>query len=582
MNTVNEAFADDLTLVFRMQRGVIQKILEILENFGKLSGLYINREKTHIMITGKEWEGGEDIEGITIKRECKLLGLMLDYKLENIGKNWDNCVQKISGLINYWNQFNLTLTGRIMVAKTFLLSQVTFFLGIIEIGPIKIRQIEDMIGKYVLGKLQVARDRLYKKIEQGGLGLLSLGELNTAMKSAWVNRWKKEGLKVDVTGTRVFRTTWNNDCETIRADDIPKIRYPIARAVADEWTKFRAKVYENDGHIFKGRVFFNPGITNRIGQMLGDGNIFGLEKANRYKNSLRDVRFEGILNEVGNILPKITVENKLGFPLLAMEYRRLAESVNYVLKKFKPVVALIGMSKTIGDHLNAIKRGSFKLRKLISGRGSRPYREFTYDKIRPINTLWEHLGIEKEEGLLWCGMHLWCIQEISSEVRQFTFKWNQGMVHGNTVISHFGDVDRKCTFCKLKEEDRLKNALGRDLTDDEKDGMIIVDETRVHIFWECNVTQESVQNIYKQVWETRIGVTKNDFLMGRNFGTMEATLLYMMVNMYIKYDIWRYKLANAIPNCNSISNNIKNNINNLMRYQKWRNLLPLVRRNIPR
>ena len=121
-----------------------------------------------------------------------------------------------------------------------------------------------------------------------------------------------------------------------------------------------------------------------------------------------------------------------------------------------------------------------------------------------------------------------------------------------------------------------------DLTDDEKDGMIIVDENRLHIFWECSVTQESVQKIYKQIWETRIEVTKKDFLMGRNFGNMEATLLYMMVNMLIKFDIWKYKLAKTIPNCNLISNNIKNNINNLMRYQKWRNILLLVRRNIPR
>jgi hypothetical protein len=41
-----------------------------------------------------------------------------------------------------------------------------------------------MIEKYTTGKLQIAKDRIYNKIEQGGLGLLKIWELNVAMKSA--------------------------------------------------------------------------------------------------------------------------------------------------------------------------------------------------------------------------------------------------------------------------------------------------------------------------------------------------------------------------------------------------------------
>jgi hypothetical protein len=86
------------------------------EDFSKLSGLAINRDKTHIMVCGRNWEGGDTIEGIAVKKECRLLGVILDNKLENLQCNWENRISKISGLIYYWNQYNLTITGRVLVA----------------------------------------------------------------------------------------------------------------------------------------------------------------------------------------------------------------------------------------------------------------------------------------------------------------------------------------------------------------------------------------------------------------------------------------------------------------------------------
>jgi hypothetical protein len=60
-NPVGEAFADDLTAMFRFSQEAIKKIMGILDEFGEISGLKINWEKTHIMIAGKDWEGCERI-----------------------------------------------------------------------------------------------------------------------------------------------------------------------------------------------------------------------------------------------------------------------------------------------------------------------------------------------------------------------------------------------------------------------------------------------------------------------------------------------------------------------------------------
>jgi hypothetical protein len=67
---------------------------------------------------------------------------------------------------------------------------------------------------------------------------------------------------------------------------------------------------------------------------------------------------------------------------------------------------------------------------------------------------------------------------VDTEFRQYAFKWYQGMTHGNTVVAHFGDVDRKCTFCKITLEREMAQRLGRDITIAERARIAVPDEDR--------------------------------------------------------------------------------------------------------
>jgi hypothetical protein len=190
------------------------------------------------------------------------------------------------------------------------------------------------------------------------------------------------------------------------------------------------------------------------------------------------------------------------------------------------------------------------------------------------------MGIEKEEKIIMCGMMLWRVGEVDTDLRQFMFRWNQGMVHGNTVISHFGNVDRKCTFCKVQAQKEQERALGRELTiiEQHNANLHVSDENRAHIFWDCRHVNECIQTVHGAIWGTVVG--KKEFLFGRDLGIMEATLLYMLINMYIKYKIWKYKLAGFLPKHNSIVNDVREWIEKLCIYHKWRIMLPHVRRQV--
>jgi hypothetical protein len=214
----------------------------------------------------------------------------------------------------------------------------------------------------------------------------------------------------------------------------------------------------------------------------------------------------------------------------------------------------------------------------MSGRGSRVYRNFTFADIRPIVTLWGQMGIELDDVIIGCAMTLWGIKELDPDFRQFMFRWNQGMVYGNTVISHFGEnVDKKCTFCKVVGINQRQNELGREPTEQEILEMQIPEENRPHIMWLCPVTQECTREVYNKIWGKNGPINKKDFLMGRIVGFLETSQLYMLTNMYIKYRIWKYKLAGVLPKVNSICNDISNFHDKLKWYHKWRILLPLVR-----
>jgi hypothetical protein len=75
-------------------------------------------------------------------------------------------------------------------------------------------------------------------------------------------------------------------------------------------------------------------------------------------------------------------------------------------------------------------------------------------------------------------------------------------------------------------------------------------------------------------------VERNAFLMGKELGSIEATVLYMLMNMCIKYRIWKYKLAGVLPNVQHICNDLTNFVNGITLYNKWRIMLPLVRQGV--
>ena len=74
---LTEAYADDLTILFKWDKAGLKRIIEILEEFAWVSGLQINVEKTQLMITGGDGERiNSEIHGIKVVDKIGILGVL--------------------------------------------------------------------------------------------------------------------------------------------------------------------------------------------------------------------------------------------------------------------------------------------------------------------------------------------------------------------------------------------------------------------------------------------------------------------------------------------------------------------------
>ena len=64
--------------------------------------------------------------GFTEVNKTKMLGMNIDFNLGCLRMCHDTTVAKIENIGNFWQRFNLSLPGRINVAKTLMLSQISY------------------------------------------------------------------------------------------------------------------------------------------------------------------------------------------------------------------------------------------------------------------------------------------------------------------------------------------------------------------------------------------------------------------------------------------------------------------------
>ena len=132
------------------------------------------------MVTGGEVaQIGSKIGEITIVDSISVLGIKIDRKLEKLDENWEKVVGKMENYSRYWKMFKLSISGRVMVARTYISSQATYLMGIIPLPANKAEEMNRIIIDYVNGgERMLAQDKLFLQKELGGYGLVDLYKMD--------------------------------------------------------------------------------------------------------------------------------------------------------------------------------------------------------------------------------------------------------------------------------------------------------------------------------------------------------------------------------------------------------------------
>ena len=159
---LNDTYADDLTLSLKYVKDDdkkykknIKNALECFTNFSKWSGLNINKNKTYVNIFGQKNPEPPYIQELNLKycNDFTLLGITFDSTLENMLTNYDEGIRKLESVAHDWKHKYLTISGKITVVKTFMLSVLSHVATVLPTpNSAYCKKIEKIMSDFIRGE----------------------------------------------------------------------------------------------------------------------------------------------------------------------------------------------------------------------------------------------------------------------------------------------------------------------------------------------------------------------------------------------------------------------------------------------
>ena len=193
------AYADDVSSVIRNSPGGTQALFNEYERLTRKSGLELNADKTEILrITSLPNERttitisylGEEHE-IETCNKTKINGLILQQDEKRMKKeNLQAAIERMQATFKKWTRRSLSTLGKILLVKTYGISQIIYLLQSLTVDDVDVKQINAVLYKFIWNRNYMApkaperlkREIVNKPIALGGLGMLNVTELDESLK----------------------------------------------------------------------------------------------------------------------------------------------------------------------------------------------------------------------------------------------------------------------------------------------------------------------------------------------------------------------------------------------------------------
>jgi exodeoxyribonuclease III len=194
-------YADDITMFLRDQHA-LEAAINIVNSFAEFSQLQINTVKTEAMWLGSMRNSRQTYLNLNWKTQVKILGIIFrnGTSASNIEENWQNRINKMKAIIINWSKRNLSISGKICIIKTYLISQVIYPLQALAAPHHFLNTINTMLFRF-LWKKKYSNTKAFEKVKrtvmcstasEGGLGMINIIDMQSSFLIAWIAKLQDE------------------------------------------------------------------------------------------------------------------------------------------------------------------------------------------------------------------------------------------------------------------------------------------------------------------------------------------------------------------------------------------------------
>ena len=191
------AYADDVSCTIADNAAALENIFVEYERLTSLSGLELNADKTEVMRIGSldmrafSINYRNQVHLINVMDKIKINGILLQPEIPQlVNANVEAVRKKIDKHLRSWSRRNLSLLGKILIVKTFGISQIIFIMQSIVLLPVHLKALNNLLYKFIWNKHYLAakaperikREIVNKPIKLGGLGMLDISLLDESLK----------------------------------------------------------------------------------------------------------------------------------------------------------------------------------------------------------------------------------------------------------------------------------------------------------------------------------------------------------------------------------------------------------------
>uniref|UniRef100_A0A803TRG2 Reverse transcriptase domain-containing protein n=1 Tax=Anolis carolinensis TaxID=28377 RepID=A0A803TRG2_ANOCA len=191
------AFADDIICIIENPKHNIQIWLDKIEEFGKLAGLKINKNKTKILtknMTNSSKDELREESGLDTPLKIKYLGIWISAKNNQLLElNYITKWKEIRRDLDAWKNLNLSLLGRVATIKMTILPKILYLFQNIPIirnnNLFKVWQWD--ISRFIWNnkKPRIKHSTMITPKNKGGVGLPDLRMYHEACAMDWLKEW---------------------------------------------------------------------------------------------------------------------------------------------------------------------------------------------------------------------------------------------------------------------------------------------------------------------------------------------------------------------------------------------------------